>query len=139
MWSLTSWSSARAQRTERSWVAGETHRLRWIAMGELALFIATIGALLLVQWPGTPWQLRLPASLLVGCQVGRVGLLAVRRAGAYRSGWLDGRSAFVAAMGEAQRRGMAPGDWLAAELARDYAVLGVEAEVIQVFMDEPPD
>jgi hypothetical protein len=121
------WSVDRAHRTERSWVAGEARRLRWIALGELLLFALTVAALVALQ-ALDPGPLAVACSILVGIQVGRAGIVSMRRAMAYRSGWLDGRSAFVHAMAEAQRRGMAPGDWLSAELARDYAVLGVEAD-----------
>jgi hypothetical protein len=121
------WSIDRARRTERSWVTGEVRRLRAIAVGELLLFVVTIGAMLLWEMAPPSW-LTIACGLLVGVQVGRAGIVSMRRAMAYRSGWLDGRSAFVHAMAEAQRRGMAPGDWLSAELARDYAVLGLEAD-----------
>jgi len=136
MRSPISWSVARAHRTERSYVAGETRRLRWISVGELALFGLTVIALVGVQALAPGWT-TLACSLLVGLQVGRLGLISARRAMSYRSGWLDGRVAFVSAMSEAQRRGMSPGDWLAAELARDYAVLGIDAEVVQVDLRDP--
>ena len=38
---------------------------------------------------------------------------------AYRAGWLDGRIAMLASMGEAQRRGMSEAEWLVAEMERD--------------------
>jgi hypothetical protein len=136
MRSPITWSIDRAHRTERSYVTGETRRLWWISVGELALFVVTILALVAVQGLAPGWT-TLACSLLVGLQVGRLGLISTRRAMAYRSGWLDGRTAFVAAMSEAQRRRMSPGDWLAAELARDYAVLGIEADVELIEGDEP--
>lgn len=134
--SPTSWSIDRARRTERSWVTGETRRLHLIAVGELLLFAVTIGAMLLWEMAPPSW-LTVACGLLVGVQVGRAGIVSVRRAMAYRSGWLDGRSAFVHAMAEAQRRGMSSSDWLSAELARDYAVLGIDADVELIGPEEP--
>lgn len=132
-----SWSLDRAHRTERSYVTQETERLRWITVGELLLFGLTVASVWIIQATGPSW-ITVLCGVLVGLQVGRAGLVSTRRAMAYRSGWLDGRTAFVSAMGEAQRRGMRPQDWLAAELARDYAVLGLQAEVIALEADEEP-
>ena len=129
MRSPITWSIDRARRTERSYVAGEARRLWWITVGELALFVVTIAAMLALQLSSSI-VVTMASSLLVGLQVGRAGIVSMRRASAFRTGWLDGRVAFVHAMAEAQRRGMTPQEWLEAELVRDYATLGVEAEIV---------
>lgn len=43
--------------------------------------------------------------------------------GARMLGWMQGRSALIHSMNEAQRRGMAVDDWLTAELERDLVML----------------
>src|SRR4051794_14789658 len=84
-------------------------------------------------WAFWPMFVGTPASpvisVIVGLQLGRTCILTIRRAATYRSGWLDGRASFVAAMSEAQRRGMSPADWLASEFARDMAVMGETVDV----------
>lgn len=64
------------------------------------------------------------SGALVGAFVGMGLFGGVRRALAYKTGWLDGRFAMMAAMDEAARRDMSGGDWLRGELARQYAVMG---------------
>jgi hypothetical protein len=134
MRSPITWSNDRARRTERSYVAGEIIRLRWITVAELALFLVTVLAIFGLSWLDPGW-LTAACSVLVGLQVGRAGIVSMRRATGYRSGWLDGRVALVRSMNEARQRGMTPQEWLEAELVRDYAVLGIDAEVVH----EDPD
>jgi hypothetical protein len=115
----------RSQRTDRMLVAHDHAHWRAVLALDLAMFLgAVVGWATLPVTSGT-W-LGVLAAVVVGLQIGRAGIAGLRRAQAYRSGWLAGRVAFVSAMAEAQRRGMRPSDWLAAELARDYAVMGLD-------------
>lgn len=115
------------QRDEQALVASP-RRARWLRWRLLVNFaVLLLGALWVsAHLHGPP----LP-SLLIG--VG-MGLSCARAAGAtharalaYRTGWLAGRQAMVAALAEAQRRDMTPRDWLQAQLEADLALLGATA------------
>lgn len=82
------------------------------------------------SWPAVLASFLL--AVLAGSSV--VGILRVKLA--YRSGWLDGRAAMVRALSEAMGRGMSPQAWLEGELARDYAVLGLDPELARGLEDE---
>jgi hypothetical protein len=106
-------------------------RRRWwfVAVTDLTLFVLAVVSWAL--WPlthDTWWGIA--GGCLIGVQLGRSGICALRRANAYRSGWLRGRSQMVYALAEAQRRGMSPQDWLEGELLRDWAVLGIDPETM---------
>lgn len=116
------------QEPGRSYVLG-------VLLLDLALFVIAVGAwATLPLWHG--WW-RIIAAVIIGLQLGRAGIVAFRRAGAYRTGWLRGRSQMIASMVECQNRGMAPSEWLAGELSRDFAVLGLTAEEVQQHLHPP--
>lgn len=121
---LGDWSYRRMKRTDRMMVSLDRGHYWRIVVGELALFVVTLAAMLGVQLLD-PGPLTVACSILVGLQVGRVGLLSARRALAYRSGWMDGRAAMVQSMAEAMRRRMDLNEWLAGEAERDMATLGI--------------
>lgn len=120
----------RSQKRERSFVDAP-QRARRLMLRDAILAVLALAVVmthdLADSWLGTL------LSIIFGGLVG-VGLMsATRRAMSYRSGWLDGRMAFVNSLSEAMRRDMTPDEWLAAELARDYAVMGFPAQ------PPPPD
>lgn len=115
----------RVQTTDRMLVERNRRRWLWVVTFDLTLFLASVLAwTTLTLWRGT-W-VGVFAGVLVGLQLGRASLVGLRRAAAYRSGWLRGRSAMVHALAEAQRRGIPPQAWLEGELERDWAVMGVD-------------
>lgn len=115
---------AQVRANEEAWVADHRRakRLTLHAVGWTALVLASI---VVRTWlaPGS-WA-DVAAGLLLGAFAGVGALGTVRRGIAYRSGWLDGRMRMVHALTEAQQRGMGLHDWLAGELDRDHAVLGL--------------
>lgn len=115
----------RVQATDRILVEHNRRRWWWVVAFDLTLFVASVAAWTTwTLWRGT-W-VGLFAGVLVGLQLGRASLVGLRRAAAYRSGWLRGRSAMVHALAEAQQRGIPPQAWLEGELERDWAVLGID-------------
>ena len=118
------WSVDRTRRTDAMFVMEPTpgYARRVLLLDVLAFLMALICWGLVSQLHG--WE-RTVAAVVIGLQLGRAGITSFRRASAYRSGWLRGRSQMVGAMIEARNRGMSPSDWLAGELARDYSVLGI--------------
>lgn len=120
------WAVDRARRTDAMLVARDQRHRRWVVAFDLTLFTVAVVGTGLMPATGAPWQVRLVAGFVVGVEVGRCAVIGVRRAHAYRTGWLAGRSQMLWAMAEAQRRGMTQVEWLEGELARDYAALGLE-------------
>jgi hypothetical protein len=119
------WAVDRTRSTDAMLVTAD--RRRWFAVlaFDAAMFTGAVVAWAL--WPVTrdTW-FGILGGCLIGLQIGRASIGGIRRASAYRAGWLNGRSAMVHALAEAQRRGMTPSEWLSGELARDYAVLGID-------------
>lgn len=119
----------RARLTDAMLVTGDRRHWWYVVVTDLALFLGAVAAWAL--WPlthDTWWGV--VGGVLVGLQLGRSGITSLRRANAYRSGWIAGRQAMVSAMVEAQVRGMTPSEWLTAELHRDYAVLGLDPDEV---------
>lgn len=112
------------QRDMRSLVAGEH---RWLLVRGFALFGLGIVALTTMTINGDSWW-QMAASGYLGGLVGIVALGGLRRATAYRSGWLEGREAMIAALSESLRRGMTPQEWLVSEYTRDMATMGLLEE-----------
>ena len=124
----------RARRTDRMMVRQDRGHWWRVVVGELGLFVITLAALLGIQLLD-PGPLTVICSVLVGLQVGRVGIMSARRALAYRSGWLDGRAQMIASMGEAWRRGIDLPEWLQGEVERDLATLGLDPKDVPL----PPE
>lgn len=99
---------------------------RRVLLVDLAAFVASVGAWTALALLDGWW--RLLAGIIIGLQLGRASIVAYRRAAAYRTGWLRGRSQMLHAMVEAHRRGLSMHEWLDSELSRDYAVLGLTPE-----------
>lgn len=116
---------ARVQRTDRMLVTHDVAHFWAIVIIDLVMFLAAVLAWVFTRGLG-PGRLAFTLTMLVGLQLGRTGFMTVRRASAYRHGWLRGRSAMVNSMDEASRRGMSVDEWLQTELARDCMVLGVD-------------
>lgn len=119
------WSADRVRRTDKMLVAHDRRHVRFVVALDLLLFIGGVWAWFNYRTMAAG-PLLVFAATVVGCQLGRTGIMTLRRATAYRSGWLQGRSAMVVALAEAQRRGMSPMEWLEGELQRDWAVLGID-------------
>ena len=118
----------RLQRTDAMFVQeSRSYALKVLLLDYLLLALA-IGAWVAFTLVDGWW--RTIAGVVVGLQIGRASLTSYRRAAAYRSGWLKGRNQMVAAMIEAERRGMSVNEWLEAEALRQYAVLGLTAEEV---------
>lgn len=129
------WSVDRVRRTDAMFVQENNRRYAFgVLILDLTLFVAAVASWVLL--PVLSGWGRMVAGVVVGLQLGRAGIVAYRRAGAYRTGWLRGRQQMVSAMTEAINRGMSPSEWLAGELARDYAVLGITAEDLEQFRRE---
>lgn len=101
----------------------DPRRARWLYVRDLIFAVVALGALVAEDWLPLPWSAI--AGLWVALMLGFALMHGVRRAGSYRHGWVDGRSAMVAAMVEAQARDMTPSEWLRAEAARDFAIMGL--------------
>jgi hypothetical protein len=132
-----------ARATDTMLVRQDRRRFAWVVAVDLTAFIVAVAAMIARPLLQVGFLSGMCAVVL-GLQVGRASICGVRRAGTYRNGWLDGRTAFVTAMMEAQNRGMTPAQWLTAELQRDYAVMGLnpgeaEAELRArgIDLDEP--
>lgn len=98
-------------------------RVPRLMAGDVALGVASIVAMGLIG--NTDGWLDVVVRLFLGAYVGTRIIARMRRAMAYRHGWLDGRIAMLRALSEAGRRGMDMDDWVAGEFARDAAVLGI--------------
>jgi len=121
-WSVGRWLALNAMANESSYVK-DPRRARRLVIRDVVLAIIAMCALVGDDTFPDPWGTI--CALTVGGFLGMGLLPGVRRAVAYRSGWLDGRAQMVAALDESVRRGMTPGEWLRGELARDYAVMGI--------------
>lgn len=115
-----------SQADERALVVASPHRARWLRWRLLGWWVVLLaGALWMTQHltGGLP-------SWLIGVGMGaasaRAAMATHARAVAYRSGWLEGRTAMVAALAEAHRRDMHPREWLQAQLEADLALLGID-------------
>lgn len=95
-----------------------------LALHAVATFVVGLSALVAIQLPDHP-RLHLPASIVIGGLVGWTAQGRHRRARAYWGGWIKGRTAMVASLHEAERRGMNLHDWLTAEFQRDRAIIGL--------------
>lgn len=116
----------RSLAEEKAYVAGESRRVRWMTVRAGAFALTTWGSLVVATgWTSAPWWLHLVTAMLLGWAVGLLPMRTLRRALAYRNGWLDGRQAMVVALAEAMRRGMSWDDWLSGEYARDAVIMGV--------------
>lgn len=96
---------------------------------DLGLFLLAVTSWTLLPVLDGRWKVL--AAVAVGVQLGRASIVAMRRAGAYRAGWLRGRTQMVASMAEASHRGMTLDQWLTSELSRDFAVLGITPEDLE--------
>jgi hypothetical protein len=137
MKSLMDVAVRRVQRTDAMFVqeSNRTYALRVLVLDAALFVIAVTAWVVLAELHG--WW-RGVAAVIIGLQLGRAGIVSYRRAAAYRSGWLRGRSQFVMSMAEAQRRGLPAGDWLLLEASRDYAVLGLTPEDLHQLRPDTP-
>lgn len=118
---LGEWSVERQYRNWRVMVRGDHRRVRrWMVLN----LVRTLAVLaFLTSWHGNdwpiPWWLDVPAYVYVCGFLGWTALnLNVKPAGAYRSGYLEGRRDLLMGMDEARRRGMSHQEWLDAERER---------------------
>lgn len=93
---------------------------RLVVIGVLG-FALGLGAIVAVQ-SDNPWA-SIPASMWLGGLVSVAALGQQKRALAYWSGWLKGRTEMVVSLSEAHRRGMTIGEWLEGEYDRQHAVV----------------
>lgn len=112
------WWVDRSIASQRSAV-DEPHLFRRVLLRVGVLFLVVLFCALIRLWwaPGSQWDVVTGAVL--GALAALGALHGLSRAMAYRDGWLRGRAAMVAALGEARERGMSLDDWLAGELERD--------------------
>lgn len=82
----------------------------------IAAFAAFVGACVDFAVGSWPTGIVLIALGLVQA----LGILAKRAA--YYCGWMEGRSNLILSMGEAQRRGMRPGDFMVSVMEKDTAM-----------------
>jgi hypothetical protein len=102
-------------------------RARYLRRRDVVLMLLAFGSIFASN-ALDPGPVQGVATALVGMFVGTGLLIGLRRAQAYRSGWLAGRLTMVEALVEAQRNGESPDDWLRGEYARDMMVLGIVAK-----------
>jgi hypothetical protein len=138
MTSLVDRAARRVQRTDAMLVqeTGRGYALRVLLL-DLCLFTLAVGSWVMLSQLHGWW--RGVAAVVIGLQLGRAGIVSWRRAAAYRTGWLRGRSQMVYAMAEAQRRGLSVSQWLDSELARDFAVLGITDEDVENLRPPPKE
>jgi hypothetical protein len=121
---LTRRAVAFDQRDQRAWIENP-RRMRWLMWRMLlgvAIGLATLGYLSWRTEIASVWDTLLWA--VFGGFVGRGFMGGMRRALAYRNGWMDGRIAMVASLKEAlTQRGMSIEEWLQGEWDRDMAIL----------------
>jgi hypothetical protein len=110
------------RRVERAGVENPRLIRRFVIVGAVWWGVA-FACLFLVQLDHAPLVLSAVTGPLLGCYIGLSALKRTTRALAYRSGWLDGRTAMVSALSEAMRREWPIEDWLRGELERDMAVI----------------
>ena len=115
-----------SQFQNRDMVALVARENRWFGVRTAVSLTVSLVALWFAMNTASWWSVL--AAGWLGLCLGRLVLVTLRRAAAYRSGWVDGRTAMVAALSESMRRGMSPEDWLRAEYVRDMAMLGVGPE-----------
>lgn len=102
------------------------HRARWLFARSLAVFLAVLAGWAVYVWSSGDQPLpHVLLGVVLGGYLGTTALGTLSRPMAYRSGWLDGRATMVAALSEAQRRGLSPDDWLRGQWEADAAVLGI--------------
>jgi hypothetical protein len=88
----------------------------WLAAGMVALAV-------LIR-PVDAWQLRIPASGVLGWVVARSAFATFRVAMTYQSGWVDGRNQMTGALRQTRTRG---GD-MAVALERETALTGLRVQ-----------
>jgi len=132
-WSVGRWLVRNAMANESSYVK-DPRRARRLVIRDVVLAIIAMCALAGDDTFPAPWGTI--CGLAVGGFLGMGLLPGVRRAMSYRTGWLDGRSAFVTARNEAIHRGMSEVQWLVGEMERDFAVMGLSPP--QVVVEEDP-
>lgn len=111
------------RRREEMYVRGD----KGAARRELGLavvgFVVLVAAWNAASWgDDTTWG-EAAGLIFVGLAIGLVPFAALRRAQAYRRGWMDGRRALATSLDEATRRGMSHREWVLAELERDWNTL----------------
>lgn len=89
----------------------------------VVMFLVGLAALVAVNVGGG--LVSAVASGVLGGLIGYATLSRQRRARAYWSGWLTGRSEMVSSLGEASKREMSMQDWLTTQFDRDVAVIGL--------------
>ena len=111
----------RALRLEQAYVDDDAKALRALLLSGLTRLALCVA--LWVAW----WFSEVPMwTTLLAPGAGAASAVFVMgmwtRALAYRRGWLEGRMRMVAALAEAQRRGLDLDDWLEGELDRNRRV-----------------
>jgi hypothetical protein len=102
------------------------HRAHRLFLRTMALFVVVLAGWAYYVWTsdGRGW-LHVLLGVVLGGYLGTTALASMGRPMAYRSGWLDGRATMVAALGEAQRRGLTFDEWLTGQWEADAALLGL--------------
>lgn len=119
-------AAERSIADEKVWV-NRPDRVRRMFVVDVAVGVVSIAAMAAIGNAGG-W-VDTVARLFLGVYVGTRILARVRRAMAYRNGWLDGRTAMVLALGEAAKRGLDLDEWLTSEYERDAIVMGVSPDL----------
>lgn len=114
----------RSRLNDRSLV-DDRRRARRVGIRDAAMFLAALVAVFFAPElePGT-WQ-RATANIYLGAYIGLTAMNGLRRASAYRSGWIEGRGAMMRSLDEAHRRGMTAAEWIESQYARDAAIFGL--------------
>lgn len=123
-----------SQRDERALVSTDHRRWRWLMVRTAGWFLVLLLASMYVSGHLSGGAPAIAVGAGMGLAVARASSATLGRARAYRSGWLEGRSAMVGALSEAMRRGLTPEEWLRSQLEADLALLGLPAH-----LSEPPE
>lgn len=120
------WTLDQMRRTEAMLVANDRRHQRRVIALDVAMWLLGMAALVAYPWVAGGW--RFACGVMLGVMMGRLTLTGLKRAQAYRRGWLHGRQAMTLSMLEAMRRGMSLDEWVVAEMRRDQALLGVDTD-----------
>lgn len=112
----------RSLRDERAYVEDPPRVRRLVARSMLFGGLAMVSLAGVTLLEAGLWATA--CGMFLGGFVGSSIIRTVQRAGAYRNGWLRGRSAMIASLQEASRRGMSLEEWATGELERDLEMMG---------------
>lgn len=114
----------RSVENERAFVENPD-RARYVVRRDAVLCVIAFASIICMNALSQGSTLQSVASSLAAAFVGAGLFVGLRKAHAYRSGWLAGRMTMIEAMVEAERSGETIDDWLRGEWARDLMVLGI--------------